>query len=223
MQTENITYASESAHEHLLQQLSAMLIQINALQAVVHEGAQETPPTPAEMEELRQGLIVIEQITREVLYHIRTSDESMPLPELVGVTLAEALTRAVEETAESSGLSSRVVFSGEEHSLHGYAERLLYRVAQEVLYLVQQRSQYAYAPRANARKLRFTFAYGRDEAQMSIEYDGSLIASNAAGDEDDALPIPPFADGMNVVNNASPERAAAHPERPASAPGTCWW
>ena len=207
MQTENITYSSESAHEHLLQQLSAMLIQVNALQTVVRGGADETPPTPAEMQELRQGLVVIEQITREVLHHVRSADESMPLPELVGVSLTEALTRAVEETAESSGLSSRVVFSGEEHSFSGYAERLLYRVAQEVLYLVQQRAQSIQHTReargANARKLRFTFAYGRDEAQMSIEYDGSIIGSNASEAEDDALPIPPFRDGANVASAAS--------------------
>ena len=202
MQTENVIYSSENAHEHLLQQLSGMLIQVNALQAVVRE---ETAPTPAEMQELRQGLVVIEQITREVLHHMRTSDESMPLPELVGVPLAEALTRAVEETAESSGLSSRVVFSGEEHSFTSYAERLLYRVAQEVLYLVQHHAQQNEGGRrASARKLRFTFAYGRDEAQMSIEYDGSLIAGNAADSEDDALPIPPFSDGANIAGIASP-------------------
>ncbi|HET9920951.1 MAG TPA: LuxR C-terminal-related transcriptional regulator [Ktedonobacteraceae bacterium] len=191
------TLPSTSAHEHLLVQLSGMLIQVNALQSMVREGVDEAALTPAEMQELRQGLSSIEQITREVLHHIRATDESTTLSELVGVSLPDALTRAVEETAESSGLSSRVVFSGEERSLPGYSERLLYRVAQEALYQVQQRAQYA-----SARKLRFTFTYGRDEAQMSIEDDGALLPGNADESDSDTLPIPPFNEGVQLVGIA---------------------
>src|SRR5579883_448880 len=191
MQSEEVLFASEvgeesaGAHEHLLRQLSAMLIQIGALQALLRA---ETAPTAAEAAELRQGLAEIEQMAREVLYHIRSSDESLPLPELVGISLAEALTRAVEETAESVGFSSRIVFSGEERSLPGYAERLLYRVAQEALYEVRQRSRLSHA-----RKLRFTFTYGRDDAQRSIEDDGTPPAvASESGNEGETLPIPPF-------------------------------
>ncbi len=191
MQSEEVLFASvvgdgsAGAHEHLLRQLSAMLIQIGALQARLRA---EAAPTAAEAAELRQGLAEIEQMAREMLYHIRSTDESLPLPELVGISLGEALTRAVEETAESAGLSSRIVFSGEERSLPGYAERLLYRVAQEALYEVRQRSRLSHA-----RKLRFTFTYGRDDAQMSIEDDG--IPLNAEGEGESGskmLPIPPF-------------------------------
>src|SRR5579885_2753813 len=122
MQSEEVLFASEvgegsaGAHEHLLRQLSAMLIQIGALQALLRA---EEAPTAAE---LRQGLAEIEQMAREMLYHIRSTDESLPLPELAGISMAEALTRAVEETAESANLSSRIVFSGEERNLPGYAE-----------------------------------------------------------------------------------------------------
>ncbi len=187
MQSEEVLFASEvgegsaGAHEHLLRQLSAMLIQIGALQALLRA---EEAPTAAEAAELRQGLAEIEQVAREMLYHIRSTDESLPLPELVGISLAEALTRAVEETAESVGFSSRIVFSGEERSLPGYAERLLYRVAQEALYEVRQRSRLSHA-----RKLRFTFTYGRDDAQMSIEDDGTPLNTEGEGE---MLPIPPF-------------------------------
>src|SRR5260221_12161771 len=85
----------------------------------------------------------------------------MPLPELSGVTLGEALSRAVEEKAESLGLSSRIVFSGEERPLRDDIERLLYRIAQEALEQVQHHT--------NARKLRFALNYGRDEAQVRSE------------------------------------------------------
>ncbi len=194
MQSEEVLFGvdseSASAHEHLLRQLSALLIQVGVLQSLLRA---ETPPSAAETQELRQGLAEIEQIAREVLYHIRDEDESQPLPELVGVNLSEALTRAVEETAESAGLSSRIVFSGEEHNLPGYAERLLYRVAQEALYEIQQRSQHPShvqdGQQSHPRKLRFTFTYGHDEAQMSIEDD---IPPVSADTESEELPIPPF-------------------------------
>src|SRR5713226_7390041 len=122
------------------------------------------------LDTLRSGLTAIERITRDAIYEIRSaSDDDSLAIDLVGVTLVEALSRAVEETAESMGLSSRVAFNGEERPLPGSIERLLYRIAQEALYQVQQHS--------NARKLRFTFSYGRDEVQMSIEDDGTGLPS----------------------------------------------
>src|SRR5579885_1764983 len=209
MQSEEVLFASEvgeesaGAHEHLLRQLRAMLIQIGALQALLRA---ETAPTAAEAAELRQGLAEIEQMAREVLYHIRSNDESLPLPELVGISLAEALTRAVEETAESANLSSRIVFSGEERNLPGYAERLLYRVAQEALYEVRQRSRLSHA-----RKLRFTFTYGRDDAQMSIEDDGTPPAvASESGNEGERLPIPPFGSENASLPLLAPAATVGH-------------
>src|SRR5206468_179475 len=99
----------------------------------------------------------------------------------------EALTRVIEETAESLGLSSRVAFSGEERTLPSYTERLLYRIAQEALYQLQMHS--------NARKLRFSFSYGRDEVQMSIEDDGILSIA------EEETPIPHFKDNRTQAGN----------------------
>ncbi len=173
-----------NAHEHLLEMLSAILLQLNALQTVVRNDK-------ADLNAMRKGLTTMEQITREAIYELRSVNDDIPLPDLVGVTLVEALSRAVEETAESLRLSSRVVFSGEERSLPSYIERLLYRIAQETLYQVQQH--------IDARKLRFTFSYGHDEVQMSIEDDGIL----PGGEEE--IPVPHFRDsvgnGSGVVRN----------------------
>ena len=124
----------------------------------------------------------MEQITREAIRELRAASDDPPLPELVGVTLVEALTRAVEETAEALGLSSRVSFSGEERVLPAYSERLLYRIAQEAFYQVQQHT--------HARKLRFTFNFGRDEVVMSIEDDGTLPTLPALPPSDDEIPLP---------------------------------
>src|SRR5256714_7469362 len=173
-----------NAHEHLLEMLSAILLQLNALQTVVRN---DKPDLNA----MRKGLTTMEQITREAIYELRSVSDDIPLPDLVGVTLVEALSRAVEETAESLRLSSRVVFSGEERPLPSYIERLLYRIAQETLYQVQQH--------IDARKLRFTFSYGHDGVQMSIEDDGTL----PGGEEE--IPVPHFRDavgnGNGVVRN----------------------
>jgi len=53
---------------------------------------------------------------------------------------------------------------------------------------VRQRSRLSHA-----RKLRFTFTYGRDDAQMSIEDDGTPLNAEGEGEsEGEMLPIPPF-------------------------------
>ncbi len=179
-----------NAHEHLLEMLSAILLQLSALQTVVHN---DKPDLNA----MRNGLASMEQITREAIHEIRSSSDEIPLPELVGFTLVEALSHAVEETAEMLRLSSRVVFSGEERPLPSYTERLLYRVAQEALYQVQQH--------INARKLRFTFSYGHDEVQISIEDDGIL----PTGDEE--TPVPHFREaGDNGHTSGGNELSTAY-------------
>ena len=177
----------ENAHAQLIDEMSALLLQLNALQSVARD-------EPADMQTLRGGLATLEQMTRSVIHELRVVDDDLPLAALVGVTLPEALSRAVDEAAEASGLSSRVVFSGEERTLSSYTERLLYRVAQEALYQAQQHE--------HTRRLRFTFTYGRDEAQMSIEDDGTLPA------EEDA-PLPYFQDEEGR-NQSRPYRALRH-------------
>src|ERR1700676_949099 len=81
------------AHEHILQMLSAIMLQINATQIVARDDH------PLDVEAVRTGLNAMEQITREAIRELRAASDDPPLPELVGVTLVEALTRAVEETA----------------------------------------------------------------------------------------------------------------------------
>jgi DNA-binding NarL/FixJ family response regulator len=159
----------QTDHAHLIQTLSAMMIQLNALQMLVHKDTLDgiddslTYQIP-DMDAIRNGLAILEQMTRDMLYAVRAVSDDVPIAELNGVSLAEALTRAVEETAEALGLSSRISFSGEERSLSSNIEHLLYRITQEALDEVQRHT--------NTRKLRFALNYGRDEVQLSIEDDG---------------------------------------------------
>ena len=159
----------QTDHAHLIQTLSAMMIQLNALQVLVRKDTIDGIDEPLtyqihDMDAIRNGLAILEQMTKDMLYEVRAVSDDVPMAELSGVTLAEALTRAVEETAEALGLSSRINFSGEERPLSSNIENLLYRITQEALDAVQRHT--------NARKLRFALSYGRDEVQLSIEDDG---------------------------------------------------
>jgi len=170
-----------------------MLIQLNALHILVNTDAASAS---FDLETLRDGLKTLEQMTREVLDTVRTAIEDLPLPELEGVTLSEALSQLVEETAERLGISSRISFSGvdeqeqsEEHSLSCLAERLLFLVAREALYQVEQHQ--------GARRLRLSLNYGQDEIQMSIEDDGvnagvQVVESVAPGEVAPDRLAPPF-------------------------------
>jgi DNA-binding NarL/FixJ family response regulator len=183
---QNNNASQHSDHAHLVQKLSAMMVQINALQALVRDENVARPresesalanSVTALLQTLRDGLATLEQTTREALQETRAFDEEAPLTELMGVTLTEALSRAIEEAAEASGLSSRITFSGEERALPAYVENLLYRIAREALYHVQQHT--------STRRLRLVFTYGHDEVQMSIEGDGSPVSV-----EEDASVLP---------------------------------
>src|SRR5258708_20597952 len=181
MQTGDTSQQSGQAHH--LQMLNALMVQVNGLQSL---GGDED--TAIVRETLREGLATLEQLKREILHEARSFDEDVPLAELIGLTLTEALSRAVEETAETLGLSSRITFSGEEYALPGYVEGLLYRIAQAALYQVQQHT--------GTRRLRLVFTYGRDEVQMSIEDDGT-----PASEGEDAY-VPPFVFNAPVATDA---------------------
>jgi len=159
------------------------MVQINALQSLLRD-----ENAAAVQESLRDGLAALEQLARETLREARAFDEDIPLMELMGITLTEALSRAVEETAETLGLSSRITVSGEEHALPGYIESLLYRIAQEALYQVQQHT--------GTHRLRLVFTYGHDEVQISIEDDGT------AASEGENANIPPFVFNAPVATDA---------------------
>lgn len=191
-----------AVHQRLVETLSSMLIQVNALQARV-DG--ETVGKTQDAAALQEGLKALEEMTREALSTARAACEDEALPELEDSTLAEALSRMVEGCAEMLGLSSHVSFSGVDeqgqpggHALSHKAERLLYLVAREALYQVRQHS--------GARRLRLSLNYGLEEVQMSIEDDGVRGSGEAslANGASDNVPAPPFAPqsaGMTVVES----------------------
>lgn len=145
--------------------LSAFLIQLNALQTFIQE-------EPTDLPTLREGMNTLEQMARDALFVVRSADEDLPPAELEGVMLSEALSRLIEETAETLGVSSRVSFNGvddqgrpKEHTLSSEKERILYLIAREALYQVPSHT--------NVHRVRLVLTYGNDDVQMSIEDDGT--------------------------------------------------
>src|SRR5712691_9232826 len=189
MQTINTSTSQPADHAQLIRELSAMLAQLSLLQSLTRPDATKSLSQP-EMAILRDGLAALEQMAREMLYEARSADDTLSLESLPDVPLAEALARAVDETAEAMQLSSRVVFSGEERPLSGETGRLLYHIALAALSQVRQHS--------GARKLRFTLHYESDEIIMSIEDDGVPVATPLVGvpsvfaDDERSTPVPPF-------------------------------
>lgn len=159
MQTQTI----DTDHTQLVETLSAMILQLNALQALVCSDV-ATDAIPSYTYALHDGLTTLEQMTRAALQQARSIDQDFLPTELIGVTLPEALSRTIEETAEKLGLSSRIAFSGDERNLPSCTESLLYQIAQEALYQLQQYT--------GAHKLRLILTYGHDDVQLSIEHDG---------------------------------------------------
>jgi DNA-binding NarL/FixJ family response regulator len=206
MQTNDTTLPNN--HEQLLELLSNILIQLNALQASLDgTDATSVPGLPI----LHEGLNVVEQMAREAVSIVRAMDDEQLLPELEGVTLSEALSHIVEETAEMLGISSRVSFSGVDNSgrpkgqgVSSAAERVLYLIAREALYEVQQHT--------GTRKLRLTLTYRQDDVQMSIEDDGIPVGTQfIAPDElitDTAVPpfaaVAPAANTTHTMQTAGP-------------------
>lgn len=148
--------------QRLVEILSSLLIQVNALQAQAD---------PAESS-LSTGLHTLEQLTRDALVQARTLCTDEQADELKNTTLAEALTQMVESTAEMLDLSSRISLSGTpeqgrpgEHNLPQQAERILYLAAREALYRVQQHN--------DAHRIRLVLNYGSEQVEMSIEDDGT--------------------------------------------------
>jgi DNA-binding NarL/FixJ family response regulator len=185
------TQITDTDHSHLVETLSAMILQINALQALLcsESSTGEINHAPTDnTDALHDGLTILEQMTQAALHQARSIDEDILPAQLIGVTLSEALSRAVEETAEKLGLSSRITFSGDEHTLPSYTESLLYRIVQETLYQLEQYT--------GTRKLRLIFNYGHDEVQMSIEHDGVPTTKS-----DDA-PAPLFTSNASHTTNA---------------------
>jgi DNA-binding NarL/FixJ family response regulator len=179
MQTNAIS--PPDSYERLLQTLSTMQLQIRTLQLQTHD-------LSPDLQVISAGLTTLEQMTQGMLSVVRALTGEQPLPELEGHTLADALSRLVEEAAEQLGLSSRIAFSGideqghsEEHTLSHTAERVLYLFAREALYHIEQHQ--------GTRKLRLTLSYGPDAVSLSLEDDGLPVAT-ASESAPDVAPLP---------------------------------
>jgi DNA-binding NarL/FixJ family response regulator len=186
MQTIHTPEEQQTERTQLIRELSAMLAQLSVLQSIARPEGSETLSS-TDVAALRDGLVALEQMAREMLYEARSTEDMLSLTSLPDVPLAEALARAVDETAEAMQISSRVAFSGEERSLSSEVEQLLYHITLTALSQIRQHN--------GARKLRFTLHFESNEIVMNVEDDGvpvesalpSLFASDAQ-----SMPVPPF-------------------------------
>jgi DNA-binding NarL/FixJ family response regulator len=167
--------------QRLIETLSSLLIQINAL----HAQSAHDP------ERLNADLNMLGQIAREALYIARTLSETEREDALANTTLAEALSHLVEDTAEQQGFSSRIALSGVDEQGHPPGPTLSYE-AEHTLYLLATEALYQVRNHQGTRRLRLTLNYGTNEVIMSIEDDGIVPQSNQAGQADDEALAPPF-------------------------------
>jgi DNA-binding NarL/FixJ family response regulator len=147
--------AQAEQSERLTQRLRSLLVQLNALQREAEQAA-----SPG----VRAGLVALEMELRTLLEEVQSFEHDAELETLETLTLTEALSLLVEQTAERLGLASRVQVTGEEHPLDPGSEQLLYRIAREALYRVEKHQ--------GVRRLRLLLNYGREALLMSIEDDG---------------------------------------------------
>ena len=146
---------------------------------------------------VRNGLKMLERMTREALYVVRADNEDLLPPELAESPLPEVLSRLVEEAAEALGISSRIAFSGtdeqdhsSEHILSNDAKRILYLIVQETLYQVRQHN--------DTHRLRLMLNYGSEDVQMSIEDDGLNPTLPPSTAEENNASMPLFAEPSPV-------------------------
>jgi DNA-binding NarL/FixJ family response regulator len=162
--------------------------------------------TTSDIPTIRNGLKMLERMTREALYVVRTYNEDLLPPELAESPLPEVLSRLVEERAEALGISSRISFSGidvqdhsGEHILSNDAKRILYLITHETLYQIQQHS--------SIHRLRLMLNYGSEDVQMSIEDDGlnpTLQSPPAAEENNASMPLfaePSPVSALPIVND----------------------
>src|SRR5581483_1490995 len=90
--------------------LRAALLRIDSLRALVNAQGQAALDLPG----LRQGLNELEQMVGELLYALQEAGGELSLAALPDISLTESLSQLVESTAETLGLSSRVLFTGHE-------------------------------------------------------------------------------------------------------------
>ncbi len=181
-------------HEDLLQTLSALLLEVHALQTLVPPAppiGQEAPDVVTDMDALSAGLKELDELATKALATVRSSLEEFPMPELEGVPLSEALSRLVEDTAERLNLTSRISFSGIDEQNKG---QNLSPVVEHLLYLVARESLYQVEKHTGARRVRFGLSYNQVDVQMSLEDDGVNNFDDAAQSDQQSTdaPAPPF-------------------------------
>ncbi|GCE48159.1 DNA-binding NarL/FixJ family response regulator [Thermosporothrix hazakensis] len=153
--------------ERLLQMLNTMLLQIKTLRM------------QTETATIQAGLGEIEQMTQQALRIVRQATVELALPELEQVSLVEALSNLIEETAEAHSLSSRISVTGDQSKeFSPLAGRLLYLVALEAVYLALTHT--------DIHRLRLILTFRLDDVLLSIEDDG---LDARAPEEAPALPL----------------------------------
>jgi DNA-binding NarL/FixJ family response regulator len=174
-------------HERLLQLLSTMLIEINALQAQVlpvayanttiegHAGSMDLS-RPGDTSPLYIGLQRLEQLTREALTVLRTLLEEQAPAELEELTLARVFSRLVEEAAKHidiassfSGVNEQAQLDGRVQNLSTGAKHLLLLLIREALYDIEKRQD-----------ARLSVNYGEHQLQLNAETIGILIVDGQA-------------------------------------------
>lgn len=182
------TPSTSGEPERIIQTLSTMMIQLNALQAQVSPENTDKTWKGLDLPSLRLQLDDLKQMLWLLLHELRAAQDSNGLTNLKGLSLGEALSLLVEEAAEKLGLFSRISITGEAKPLTTLTNHLLYRITQEALYQIQQH--------LGTHRIRLVLAYGPEEVQLSIEDDGT---SRELEDDSQRLDIPPF---NNIANNS---------------------
>ncbi len=198
---------NKHTHEDLLRTLSALLLEVHALQTLMPSVSMIQPVSSsvvADTNALRSGLNGLEELATKALATVRSSMEEFPMPELEGVPLSEALFRMVEDTAERLNLTSRISFSGIDEQ-NKVREQNLSPVARHLLYLVARESLYQVEKHVGARRLRFGLSYNQDDVQMSLEDDGvnNLDGEAQSNQQEVDAPAPPFDAPFSALADAS--------------------
>src|SRR5579859_5983848 len=174
-------------HEHLLQLLSTMLMEINALQAQILPVARASTTvdrhtgsvglsSPRDASPLYIGIQTLEQLTREALAILRTLLEDQALAELEELTLAKVFSRLVEDAAKYmdiagpfSGANGQDQLDERAQELSPRAKRLFLLLVREVLYEIEKRQD-----------VRLAFDNGENQLQLSAETIGVLVVDGQA-------------------------------------------
>jgi DNA-binding NarL/FixJ family response regulator len=174
-------------HERLLQLLSTMLVEIDALQDQVlpaayasttidgHTGSMNLS-RPGDISPLYIGIQRLEKLTREALTVLRTLQEEQAPAELEELTIVRVFSRLIEEAARHidtansfSGVDGQAQLDGRVQNLSLGARRLLLLLMREYLFDVEKH-----------QNARLPLNYGETQLQLNAETIGLLIVDGQA-------------------------------------------